>query len=270
MASIILAYRGDPAAVNGARWLLHLYNFRRNEEPILGVEGFRSGQVLLEYIDREPVYFEDDRSEHFDSIIFLSRHSGKNSEPRLTVHVSGNLSEEAILGGRPCELGLADPSKVKAALQALAETARTTGLRSWRVSMEGTHHGPTSLGSPVTFVEIGSSEDEWVNPKAGRALAAGAWAAALGNGEGRIGVGFGGDHYCTRLTKAVLSCKIAIGHVVPKYQFPKIRFESIALTFKRTNGNHPIGVIDWKGLKGKDRRILLGFLEKLNVEILKV
>lgn len=270
MTSIILAYRRDPAAANGARWLLNLYNFKKNEEPTLGVESFRSGQVFLEYIDRDPVYFEDDHSKLFDSIVFVSKHSGKSDEPRLTVHVPGNLSGEAVLGGRPYELGLADPSRVKAALQALAEAARTMGLEDWHVSMEGTHHGPTSLRSPVTFVEIGSSESEWSNPMAGKALAVGAWAAALGRGKGRVGVGFGGDHYCTRLTKVALSCKIAVGHVIPRYQFSKVRFETIALAFERTNGDPPLGIVDWKGLKGKERRILLGFLKELNVEILKV
>ncbi|MBS7644468.1 MAG: D-aminoacyl-tRNA deacylase [Candidatus Bathyarchaeia archaeon] len=270
MPSIILAYRGDPAAANGARWLRRLYDFKRFERPVLGVEGFRSGQVLLEYIGVEPIYFDDERSRLFDSIIFLSRHSGRSREPRLTVHVPGNPGEQALMGGKPYELGLADPGRVKRALQALAEEAERLGLRDWHVSMEATHHGPTSLKSPVTFVEIGSSEDEWVDLKAGMALARAAWAAAQGRGEGRVGVGFGGDHYCTRLTEAVLSCGIALGHVLPRYQLKNIRFEIVESAFERTGRGCSLGVIDWKGLKGRDKRLLLQLLGELKVEILKV
>ncbi|MEM2123521.1 MAG: D-aminoacyl-tRNA deacylase [Candidatus Bathyarchaeia archaeon] len=267
---MILAYKDDPAAVNGAGWLIRLYDFERWEKPILGVESFRSGQIFLEYIDLEPVYFEDNQSIFFDSIIFLSKHSGRSSEPRLTVHVPGNLGEQALMGGKPYELGLADPSKVKMTLQALVDASKKLGLEGWHISMEATHHGPTSLGSPVTFLEIGSSENEWTNPKAGEALAMAAWAAAQGGGEGTIGVGFGGDHYCARLTKAVLSCRIALGHIVPKYQFPKITLEAVASAFKRTKGDYSLGVIDWKGLKGRDKRLLIQLLQELEIEILKI
>ncbi|MGC8850195.1 MAG: D-aminoacyl-tRNA deacylase [Candidatus Bathyarchaeia archaeon] len=270
MPSMILAYRDDPAAANGARWLQRLYDFERCETPFLGVEGFRSGQILLEYIEVEPIYFEDHRSKLFDSIIFLSKHSGRSCEPRLTVHVPGNTGGEALMGGEPYKLGLADPRRVKSALRTLAEESEKLGLKGWRVSMEGTHHGPTSLDSPVTFVEIGSSEDEWIDPRAGIALARAAWAAAKGDGEGRIGVGFGGDHYCTRLTEAVLSCGIALGHVIPRYQLPNIRSEVVASAFERTGVGCSLGVMDWKGLKGRDKRLLMQLLEDLKVEILKV
>jgi D-aminoacyl-tRNA deacylase len=39
-----------------------------------------------------------------------------------------------------------------------------------RVAYEVTHHGPTELGIPSCFVEIGSMETEWRDPAAGKRL----------------------------------------------------------------------------------------------------
>lgn len=39
-------------------------------------------------------------------------------------------------------------------------------LSDFEVVYEVTHHGPTNLRKPLTFVEIGSSETEWTYEKA--------------------------------------------------------------------------------------------------------
>ncbi|NIM45652.1 MAG: hypothetical protein GTO54_08535, partial [Nitrososphaeria archaeon] len=71
----------------------------------------------------------------FDVVVILSRHSGKGGERRLTVHVPGNPDVEARFGGEPFGLGLAAPSRVKAALQALIESVEHLELDGWHVSM---------------------------------------------------------------------------------------------------------------------------------------
>ena len=215
------------------------------------------------------LYIKDPNLREFDVIIFLSRHSGKSGGSRLTVHVPGNPGSEAVYGGNLYELGFAAPPKVTAALRALDAAKKEFALTDWCVSLEGTHHGPTSLAAPVLFVEIGSSENEWVISNAGKAIARGAWAAATGEAEGKNAVGFGGDHYCKRLTECVLSNDLLIGHVFPRYYFASLKEEVIASAFQRTIGGCNLAVIDWKGLKGRDRSWLIEILNKLNSDIIK-
>src|SRR5208337_602698 len=48
----------------------------------------------------------------------------------------------------------------------------------YRVSYEVTHHGPTSLSIPLFFDETASTEKEWGDPVAGRAVAEAVLSAA--------------------------------------------------------------------------------------------
>ncbi|NIM45653.1 MAG: hypothetical protein GTO54_08540, partial [Nitrososphaeria archaeon] len=109
----------------------------------------------------------------------------------------------------------------------------------------------TSFDAPVIFVEIGSSEDEWSLPDAGEALSKGAWAAATLKAAGRRAVGFGGDHYCSRFTEAVLSCELAVGHAFPRYNFPGLKFDVVSCAFTRTVGGCSLAAVDWRGLKSR-------------------
>jgi len=56
---------------------------------------------------------------------------------------------------------------MQATLRALARHCP----EGYQVSYEVTHHGPTTLVHPSFFVEIGSTEKEWGDPVAGRAVA---------------------------------------------------------------------------------------------------
>jgi D-aminoacyl-tRNA deacylase len=81
----------------------------------------------------------------------------------------------------------------------------------YRVSYEVTHHGPTGLSLPSFFVEIGSSEKEWTDPAAGRAVAESVLSARPVNPLPLIG--FGGTHYATRQTEIALTSRGAFGHI---------------------------------------------------------
>ncbi|GAB6284729.1 MAG: D-aminoacyl-tRNA deacylase [Methanoregula sp.] len=141
-----------------------------------------------------------------DVVIFLSRHSSVNPTPVLTVHVTGNFGS-AELGGTPRILAPAAPAMMQATLRALARHCP----EGYRVSYEVTHHGPTGLTHPSFFVEIGSTEKEWNDPVAGRAVAE----AVLGATpiEAVPLIGFGGTHYAARETEIALSARGAFGHI---------------------------------------------------------
>lgn len=84
----------------------------------------------------------------------------------------------------------------------------------YEVGMECTHHGPSSVGLPSMFVELGSDEPQWEDEDAARAVARAI--LDLEDAEphqSRQVVGFGGNHYAPRLTRIVRETDWAVGHL---------------------------------------------------------
>lgn len=152
--------------------------------------------------------FEDgiDRDIEADLVIFLSRHASIHPVPVLTVHATGNIGN-AELGGKPGSLAPAAPAWMQAVLRNLKERAPP----GYTAGYEVTHHGPTEISHPSFFVEIGSTETEWVDQRAGLAVAESVLLADPGPVIPLIG--FGGTHYARRQTEIALSTQGAFGHI---------------------------------------------------------
>jgi D-aminoacyl-tRNA deacylase len=148
-----------------------------------------------------------DRSVRADLIIFLSRHASIEPVPVLTTHVTGNIGK-AELGGRSGSLAVAAPAWMHAVLQGLTRHAPP----GYRVSYEVTHHGPSEISTPSLFVEIGSTEKEWTDEEAGRAVALSVLEATLPDTIPVVGIG--GTHYARRETEIALQSRAAFGHIV--------------------------------------------------------
>ncbi len=131
-----------------------------------------------------------------------------------------------------------------------------------------THHGPLT-NVPTLFVEVGSTEAQWMNRQAAKAAASAAMAAARVPTEAQTAVGFGGPHYAPAFTRLVLDQDLAIGHIAPNYVFP-LSPALIAQSVEKTEEKPRLAVIDWKGLKGRHREKLLGALRDLGLEVTKV
>jgi D-aminoacyl-tRNA deacylase len=82
----------------------------------------------------------------------------------------------------------------------------------YRVSYEVTHHGPTELDIPSLFVEIGSTECEWTDPRAGEAVARSVLSAEPFSTISLAGIG--GTHYARRETEIAQRSRAAFGHIV--------------------------------------------------------
>src|SRR2546427_7188570 len=90
------------------------------------------------YVQPETIPVEPKR------VIFVSKHKSAQDQPALTVHATGNLTSQAKYGGRPEEGAWVDPSVIKRALVLLRQSVFEAGL-GIQVTMEGSHHRPTSL-----------------------------------------------------------------------------------------------------------------------------
>lgn len=152
------------------------------------------------------------------------------------------------------------------ALLTLVERRRQL-TSDYRVSLEATHHGPTELDVPVWFVEIGSSEAQWKDDEAGEAAAEAVWASLSPSAKGKAAVGFGGGHYSPKHTELCVETNYAVGHIFPKYSFTSGIDEGVlSQAFSKTWGGCTVAAVDWKGLRGDHRRVLLEKLEAMGIE----
>ncbi|HUH78776.1 MAG TPA: D-aminoacyl-tRNA deacylase [Methanoregula sp.] len=192
-----------------------------------------------------------DRDFDGDLVIFLSRHASENPVPVLTVHVTGNFGK-AELGGEPRTLAPAAAGMMQATLRSLARHCP----EGYRVSYEVTHHGPTGLVHPSFFVEIGSTEAEWTDPVAGRAVAESVLSAAPQHPVPLIG--FGGTHYAARETEIALSTRGAFGHIAHTREVAGLDREMVRAMAEKSGA--VAAYIDRKALARGDLDRLAGML----------
>jgi D-aminoacyl-tRNA deacylase len=191
-----------------------------------------------------------------DLVIFLSRHASINPVPVLTVHVTGNL-RDAELGGSPRSLPPAAPGMMQAVLRELAKNCPA----GYRVSYEVTHHGPTDLCHPSFFVEIGSTEKEWVDETAGRAVAQSVLAAIPLDAVPLIG--FGGNHYAARQTEITLTSRGAFGHIAHSREVSSLDGPMIRTMLEKSGA--VAAYIDRKALLKEELHQLTGTLDELGI-----
>ncbi len=251
---LILASTGDPAGKNIVARLLELYDF----EPMAEQSNVRvCKDVLLTTMASEAVQVLAP-SLAADEVIFASRHTSESGRPTLTVHVPGELEK--------MELAEASPPTVKTALKALVGMRDELRL-AYDVSLEATHHGPTRLDVPVTFVEIGSSPEQWRDEKAGEAVARAIMAAATSPVKCRHAIGLGGPHYAPRHTDVSLSTDVGVGHILPKYA--SIDETLLERAIVRTRGGIELLVLDWKGMSSEQRQISKRVADRLGIRAVR-
>ena len=266
MTVLIIASKRDPAAQNIARQLTRLKNFQETNTKNL----FRAGEVFLKHVETDGIYTDKLDTDFLpEAVIFASRHRSESNEPALTTHWTGNTTDRADFGGKPKSLSPTDPRRLRSALLAL-DAARETMKLNYAVTLEATHHGPTELGIPTLFIEIGSTEKEWNDLEAGAAASEAIWKAATDPANGKAAVGFGGGHYCNKHCNALRQDGYAFSHIFSKYFFEDYDRALVRMAFDQTMGECRTAIIDWKGIRGSERSVLLDDLKQMNVEIVRV
>jgi len=185
-----------------------------------------------------------------------SRHRSESGQPTLTAHVTGNFGA-AELGGRSGELALAPALYLREAVVRLMEYGAGSG---YSVSLEVTHHGPTSLPFPLVFVEVGSGPGQWGDLRACRIVARViSELLSAEPAEREVALGFGGPHYAPNFT-SVLD-RVALGHIASKHVVGCLDEAMIRQMVERTVPRPDFALFDWKGLRGVERRRIMGLVE---------
>ena len=200
--------------------------------------------------------------------VFLSKHSSKSRIPALTCHFPGNFSENAY-GGNYAELAVACPFLQK---QYIREVTKIRSLiPEYQITIEATHHGPTSLNKPVIFIEIGSTALEWKDEKAAT-IVCDCLLRAMDKGLGpcaKVGIGLGGTHYPVKLNKLLVESEYGLAAVAAKHNLRSIDEYMLRQMVIKSAERVKYAIVDLKGL-GKEKHKVLQLLEKTELEILKI
>ena len=268
-ATVIVASTSDVASRTLSEALVRSQGFESTGVNLMGQPVYQKGSYLLARFEGI-IVFPPDLDEYFNpqAYIFLSRHSAESGIASLTAHTTGNFSAEAKFGGAAKELGRADPALLKNYLVSLWRRRGRVG--DYEITMEATHHGPTSLQKPVLFVELGSSEKYWGDRKAAEVVAE-ALMDSLAEKKiwPKIALGFGGTHYPEKFTKLLIEDEYAFSFIAPKHALEYVDDRMVGQMLQRTNGPVRYAVLDWKGL-GPHKEKVVNLVKQFGLEEIRV
>lgn len=270
---------------------LNLFQFKEikskwHEKPLLKLE-FKSqnaiqlenNQAYLGLTDDPLIYLNDLRLNETDInpdlLIFASRHRSEAARPAFLVHTTGNWTDKADFGGNPRELSYASALLVKAGLLSLIEQEKSSKLSEFSMDIEVTHHGPTSLEKPLVFMELGSSEEEWLINEGGQIVANSIintifkYLQYQKEKSQRVCIGFGGTHYGPQFRKSLINKNVAFSFICPKYYIQQLNQNMIEQMISKNLEEVECFVIDWKGTNSADKKHLIPLLEEFDIPIKK-
>ncbi|HII91409.1 MAG TPA: D-aminoacyl-tRNA deacylase [Methanosarcina sp.] len=270
----IICSAPDLASQNIKTHLLNLMEWKLLELPEnSGFSAARESQDgRFRLVDIEEMHvFQDGLDRRLENaglsaslIIFASKHRSKEEVSSLTVHCTGNPSDDARLGGCPKSLAVSSPAAMKSILMEMKRLAEQKELK-YDVTLEVTHHGPTELSVPSLYAEIGSTEVQWKDPEAGEVAAKAILAVSLENVP--VAIGFGGGHYAMRQTGLLFETSISFGHNFPKYKLEFLDESLIRQAIEKSKAD--FAYFDRKSMKSEERKKISEILEKLGLSILK-
>ena len=251
MKVLVVASKQDPAGMNIVE---QLEQFKKI--PLQTIEG---SVMYTESLDMQEI-------EQYDFIIFASKHESQKKEKALTLHAPGN-AKEAQFGGASGKLCSTSAQFMKQLFQELQKERDVSLLTHYQVTLEPTHHGPL-IHKPCVFIEIGATQEEWKDPKAGFVIAKTILNTVENFKENpyhEIAVAIGGPHYCPNFNKVQLNANIAIGHIFPNYLFP-LTEEILQQSIDTTKEDVDCFLLDWKGLgNAESKNQLLEIIHKMNI-----
>jgi D-aminoacyl-tRNA deacylase len=260
----IVVSKEDRGGMNIYSRLAENFDFAETGQSYKGNAFFESKKAGLRLVllDSMHIFSEDLDALGAEFIIFASRHSSKSGTPTLSVHPVGNWGK-AELGGQDKMLGKSSAALMKNYLLGLKAKKDSLGLE-FEVSYEATHHGPF-LQTPCCFIEIGSTEKQWRDEKAGLVVAE-TIMERTSFPACKTAVGIGGLHYNPHFTEIALSTEYAFSHMCPKYAMPNFSLEMLEKAISASVEKPEAIVIEYKGL-GEEKQRILSLLEKSPIPV---
>ncbi len=181
----------------------------------------------------------------------------------ICIHTPGNWSK-AEFGGKDKTLCISPANYIKEAFLYLQKNNKT----DYEITLEVDHHGPY-LTKPCFFIEIGSSEKQWIDPAPAKLIAS--TLKFLFNKKIKdyeTAIGLGGMHYCNNFNKIESSTNIAFSHICPKYYLSNLNENLLQEAVNKSLPKPKFIILDYKGL-GKEKNKIKDLLNNFNLEILR-
>ncbi|MBI1973371.1 hypothetical protein HYS54_01015 [Candidatus Micrarchaeota archaeon] len=255
MKAIIVSQQ-DPAGLNVFQRLVER-GFRETQQEWKGTKILERDGTLLVRVPEDITHVAGIDALNAELLVFASRHKSAAGTKAFTIHATGNIArpEPSDLGlivaapqfgGVAGELSLVQAQYAGAVLTELRDNAP----EGFQVTLEATHHGPTSFNTPMFFAELGSSENEWPNPDYG-ALLADAILRGIGRQpSGKTAIGVGGNHYCAAFNP--LAGEYHFGHIAARSTRPALDAAMISQLVSKTLPKPDVLFVDGNGITGKE------------------
>ncbi len=267
------------------------------------VTGHSKFEVQILVIDDLHIWADGIDTEHeettgfkVDEVLVLSKHASASETPALTLHAIGVPGEtphgEVARSGGIKGTAVPPSTRFGDLFRTMRRIAIESGLDSeYDITLEATHHGPL-LERPTLYIEIGSTEEKWTDPRA-----ACVWAEAISiclgmsgevpprkwEGEGDVMIGLGGGHYAPRHKAVISETEVWVGHILANYALvfegqgdsvpPGPWAHSVHTVVESTRAAFPGGNVfahlDRKSFKGWQRQALASLLSELDVQVLR-
>lgn len=261
---LIVISKVNIASDNIGKIILENYDFKETKDKWDNNPIYECRDIKLIKCNKDVLELDYLKDFDTDILVIASTHKAESGIHSLTCHTPGNWSK-AEYGGEDKTLSKSHALYLRETLLELKRQQEDKKL-DFEVSLEVTHHGP-SLPIPIMFVEVGSSEEQWNNMEACKAVAETIMKVLLEKHEKvPVAIGFGGTHYGAKFTKLMLNEKIALGHICPKYAADTLDEEIILQAFNRTVPKPDLAILDWKGLKSDQREKIISVLDKRGIK----
>jgi D-aminoacyl-tRNA deacylase len=144
-------------------------------------------------------------------------------------------------------------------------------LSDFDVTVEATHHGPTSMKTPLLYVEVGSTEVEYNNDFAVLAVVNTIMNICLYNEDKIItpSICFGGGHYATRFNELMEMTNVAVSHILPKYHREHLTPEIVTQMIEKTKEEIKWAIIDRSSLNATLIQIIKDVCSTKGIEVVK-
>ena len=267
LKTVIVCSVQDSAGTNIRERLLEEYHFEESGIVFDGSPVYSLKPDIYLATSRQFIIYVDKKLDevfHAERSVFISRHYAESGIPSLTAHFTGNFGK-ADFGGRPGEIARFSPSLLKTYMQNLRSNSKETDS-PYNITLEATHHGPSSLNSTVLFAELGSSERQWEDMQAASKISE-ALMTTLQNPRSfdKCAVCVGGTHYSEKFNNFLFDSEYALGPIAPKYALEFFTPEILEQILQKSDQPIKAALIDKKGL-GKFKEAALGILDSAGLE----
>jgi D-aminoacyl-tRNA deacylase len=267
----LVASKQDLASMTMANYLIHNKHFSvhdRNNSEEYTSEVYK--KIKLHISHENLLYIEelDTRYPHSKAFIFLSKHRSESKIPTLTCHCTGNYADNPY-GGNSRELAISYPYLQKRYLKQINNSK--PALSYYEIVIEASHHGPTSLKKPVLFIEIGSTERQWIDRNAA-SIVCNCLLRVLVNGLGKcekVGICLGGTHYPSKFNTLLLESEFGLAAVAPRHNLESVDKDMLNQMIAKSIERVTHIIVDWKGL-GKEKNRIMGLVEDTGLKVLRV